>query len=361
MFRELFAAGRRVGVDECGNVAIVFALTLTPIIAALGSSIDYGKALQTRTHLQHALDAAVVGAAKSTNKTSTERLDIAHRLFAENFVGDKYVGRPTPDIQVNGQHITASVAVEIPTSFMGVIGVDEFTVSVNSSGAAVDPKPICLLALNETMPKAIEVAGTGTLSAVDCSVQANSTSDTAIYAGGTTSATAQMFCTPGGWEGTNYTPMPKTCGVVEDPYKNTSMPGYGACEHNNVRVKKQDGLRVLSPGVYCGGIEVMTQGNLILLPGIYTIKDGDFKVGSGAFVSGLELTMHMTGVGSKVDIDGGSTVSMYARTSGSYEGFPLHPGQERCRRRRAQHHQRWRLDHHGRHDLSAGPGRRDHG
>jgi Flp pilus assembly protein TadG len=47
--------------ERSGNVAIIFALTLIPIVGAVGSAVDYGDALKIRTRLQAAADAAAIG------------------------------------------------------------------------------------------------------------------------------------------------------------------------------------------------------------------------------------------------------------------------------------------------------------
>lgn len=328
MFQQSRNLIKQLGHDKKGNVAIVFAGILVPVMASVGSAVDFSKAFNTRTHLQSAMDAAVVGAAKATNKTSKERVDIAHRLFEHNFVGDKFAPRPIPKIEANGNAVTASAQTVVKTSFLGVVGIKDITISANSNATAVDPKPICLLALSKTEAKAIEVAGTGNLEAVNCSAHANSTHDTALYADGTASAAATMFCTMGGWTGSGFSPKPKSCGKVEDPYKNVKMPWVDDCENKNKRVQKNDGPTTLSAGVYCGGLDIMTHANVTLNPGLYVIKNGTLKVGSGATLNvdrdgdgdGDGVTFYMVGA-SEVDINGGATVDIQAPTSGTYEGF----------------------------------------
>ncbi|MBI1383660.1 MAG: hypothetical protein GC150_01935 [Rhizobiales bacterium] len=306
--------------DRRGNVAIIFAAALTPIIVALGSSVDYGRALSVRTHLQQALDAAVVGAAKATNVSIEERLVLANQIFTANFLNG-FAASATPQISNDGNRIIASANASIDTTFLGVVGLEGVEVSVNSTANAVQPKPICLLALNETKSKAIEISGTGTLTAVNCSVQTNSTAPDALYAGGTTSASSTMFCTVGGWSGTNFTPRPKTCGHVADPYAGMAYPESEGCDYNNESVRMQQGPRTLSPGIYCGGLDIRTHAEATLQPGVYIMKDGPFSVGSGAEVTGLGVTIYLVGDDALVDIDGGAIADLRAQTEGNYEGF----------------------------------------
>src|SRR3954454_25362959 len=55
-----FANNRR------GNIAVIFALALLPIMSALGCTVDYSRAVQLRSKLQAAADAASVGSIAKT-------------------------------------------------------------------------------------------------------------------------------------------------------------------------------------------------------------------------------------------------------------------------------------------------------
>ncbi len=48
---------------EDGQIAVIFALATLPIAIAVGAAIDYSRGNQVRTHLQTALDSAVLAAA----------------------------------------------------------------------------------------------------------------------------------------------------------------------------------------------------------------------------------------------------------------------------------------------------------
>src|SRR5437868_3983198 len=49
--------------DPRGNVAVIFAITLLPILAAIGGAIDYSIASSQRTKIQAALDSAILAGA----------------------------------------------------------------------------------------------------------------------------------------------------------------------------------------------------------------------------------------------------------------------------------------------------------
>ena len=52
---------RRFRRDQRGNVAVIFALSLVPVLSCIGCAIDYSRATQMRSKLQAAIDAASVG------------------------------------------------------------------------------------------------------------------------------------------------------------------------------------------------------------------------------------------------------------------------------------------------------------
>ena len=50
------ASLRRFGPDERGNIAVIFAIVLVPVLSFVGAAIDYSRASRARTAMQGALD-----------------------------------------------------------------------------------------------------------------------------------------------------------------------------------------------------------------------------------------------------------------------------------------------------------------
>src|SRR6185369_13213874 len=55
------------GTDRRGNIAVIFALALLPVMSAVGCTVDYSRAVQLRSKLQAAADAASVGSIAKTS------------------------------------------------------------------------------------------------------------------------------------------------------------------------------------------------------------------------------------------------------------------------------------------------------
>jgi len=80
MFREI----KRLREQSAGNVAVLVALAIIPLLAAGGLAIDYTRALQFKTTLQGAVDsAALAGASELSTSTTTAKTMATTYLTAE--------------------------------------------------------------------------------------------------------------------------------------------------------------------------------------------------------------------------------------------------------------------------------------
>ena len=92
------------------------------------------------------------------------------------------------------------------------------------------------------------------------------------------------------------------------------LPTVGTCTYTNKLVK--NATAALTPGVYCGGLELKTHGVANLAPGLYIIKDGDLKIDSQSTLNAPSgVTIYLTGNVSNLDITSGATVNIKAPTS----------------------------------------------
>ena len=330
---------RRFAKSRRGGVAIIFGLSLIPLVGFVGISVDYARSFGVRNEMQGALDAAALATASATNLTQDERVELGEKTFEASWTTKSYATMPTPTILIDydtstGEDtVTASAGSSVDTAMVGVLDIDQIDVGATSVARTVKAAPICVLALNKTAANAVDIQGGATLNSIGCAVHANSNHDEALNASGYSSALAEQFCAIGGYKGSNFTPKPKSCGYVEDPYKDLIAPDTSGCDYNNTQIKKQGGPVTLSPGVYCGGIDVQTQGIATFNPGMYVIKDGALSFSSGSTATGNGVTFYFTGTNTRLTVISTATVNLTAPTGGLYEGFifiqdPLsNPGQ----------------------------------
>ncbi len=139
-------------VNRRGNVAVITALALLPMVAAMGCAIDYSMASMIKTKLQAAADAAslatvsinssVLITAKAMSGSGTVS---GGSTFATNYFNANLAQAPesngyknlTPSATVtrSGTTVTATVSftAQVPTYFMGIMGYQNIALSGTSS------------------------------------------------------------------------------------------------------------------------------------------------------------------------------------------------------------------------------------
>ncbi|RXH35891.1 hypothetical protein XH99_09310 [Bradyrhizobium nanningense] len=129
--------------DRKANVAIIFAMTMVPIIFLLGMTLDYTLALRKREQLNAAADAAAIAAVRPAMLAQSDKATIentAAAVFAAkaNLAGLAAV--PTPTITVAdvglSRTITVSYIAESVNNFPGVLGKQTWQVSGSATAQA---------------------------------------------------------------------------------------------------------------------------------------------------------------------------------------------------------------------------------
>ena len=116
--------------NERGNVSVVAAFTMLPVLAIGGAALDYQRASHAKLDLQTALDTAIMSQAAVTGAG----LDKAkmNDYFAANLVADDYVSA-VPEFSIDaGGIITGSVKAKLKASFLTVVGIDSLNVVATS-------------------------------------------------------------------------------------------------------------------------------------------------------------------------------------------------------------------------------------
>jgi Flp pilus assembly protein TadG len=108
-----------------GNVTVLFALAVVPLLIAAGSAIDYIRFLDTKTSVQAALDGAALAAATPVGITDAQRIAVAKDYFRSNVSFKAENGAPIDiDVKVSIDTVAASVNANVATSFMRLGGVN---------------------------------------------------------------------------------------------------------------------------------------------------------------------------------------------------------------------------------------------
>ncbi|TPJ12147.1 hypothetical protein FJW04_23060 [Mesorhizobium sp. B2-7-3] len=131
MFRILRGFAR----SRSGSMMPLFLMSLMPLIAVIGFSVDYTSAVQTKSNQQQALDAAIL---TITTMDTTSTLAQRQTLLQDSFAANGGQGTATLTNFVAGNTTTATTAqatasFAMPTVFMSIARINTVPIAVASA------------------------------------------------------------------------------------------------------------------------------------------------------------------------------------------------------------------------------------
>ena len=127
---------RKLARAEQGNVVMIFALSLIPIIAVAGSAIDINRVQTAKIQTAALLDQAVLAA---TNLSSTEDPSTLVQTWMNSQIEQFGYSRESLTMQVNSvvalnsKSVTATATLTVATAIKHMFGTDETTNEVHAS------------------------------------------------------------------------------------------------------------------------------------------------------------------------------------------------------------------------------------
>ncbi len=334
------AAVRRFADDQ-GGALIVFAAAAIFMIMGIGAlAVDMGYTYSVRTRLQTTADAAALaaiaqisdqGAATSTALAFAESNMPAAHFGAVIQASDvdfgtwnastgtfDTTGTPADSVRVTAQ-LSDARGNASPLFFANIFGMSDLDQSVSAIATEASSSAPCVLALG-TSADAIIVNSSSSITATGCSIQSNG----GIDSNSGSTVTADSICAAGSATGSGYSPSPTACPPVPDPHASLTPPaGGGSCTTDKV----VSGTETLSPGRYCGKLEVNSGGVAYLDPGIYYMDDAEFIANSGSTITGTYVMMFLTGSAGRLKVNSGGHVDLSAGTTGPYAGILIYQDQ----------------------------------
>ncbi len=116
-----------------GNVAILFAFALIPILIAVGAAVDYGRALIVRERMNDAADAAALAIGSWTNQTQDQLKTRAQQFFNANYPPSTLGTVGTLNVTFAGDDIKVSVVGSVNTTFMKLASINTLDVGAAST------------------------------------------------------------------------------------------------------------------------------------------------------------------------------------------------------------------------------------
>lgn len=148
--RPLKSLFRRFLADRRGNFAIMFALASIPIIIAAGAAVDISRAYIVENRLKAALDAAALAVGGATGKTQAQLEAIAQSYFNANYPADKLGVPGAVSVVLDGNTVTLSADADLPTSIMGIAGINSLDIGATSQVTRMGKKLEVVLVLDNT-------------------------------------------------------------------------------------------------------------------------------------------------------------------------------------------------------------------
>jgi Flp pilus assembly protein TadG len=314
---------RRFVRQRCGNVAIVFGLSLPLVVGGAGLGVEttywYYKHLQLQSAANQAAYAGAIEirAGSSTSTAQAAALSTATTNGFNAGAGTlTFNTPPTSGTHQNSQAVEVILSEPEQRFFSQIFSSSAVNSQARAVAAFSTASGACILALDPSASKAANFSGSSSLTLDGCSVMANSLAADAVNLQGAGQLTTDCLISVGGAQTTSNVHY-NTCTApitnappVADPFANIPAPSTtGACQPSNGAT--------LQPGIYCGGLSL--SGAKTLSPGTYVVE-GDFKTNANAVIVGAGVTIYVTS-GGKVSMNGNATVTLSAPTSGTYSGL----------------------------------------
>ncbi len=121
-----------------GNVAMMFAVALVPLMIGAGAGLDFARAMLVRQQMGEALDSAALAVGSTTGLTQASAQALAQKYFNANYTVDTtQYGAPTISIPAAGYNSTGSVVItatnSMPTVLMQLAGISSLPVTTSSN------------------------------------------------------------------------------------------------------------------------------------------------------------------------------------------------------------------------------------
>lgn len=335
-------SARRFARDRRGNVAILAGMAMLVMTGAGSIMADLGRAYMLRAELQATADAAALAAAArlpDERRATAMAIDYAAKNLSPGEFGqvlrpeDVVFGAWNPETRTlepssspNAVRVTLRMSDAngnpMQTSLAGVIGLDaldlEQTATAGRRGAP------CVMALAAGDIEAARMEGNADLRAYDCGLQVNATSDEALQVDSSATLMAAGICVTGKSQLADpdrVAPEPTdNCPPLPDPLAHLEMPAASSCAPRPL-LDVPLVIKVITPGTYCGGLEIKNRAIVHFSPGVYVFRDGPLKVSGGATIRGSGVSFLFTGEDAVLELQSGAQIELTAPTDGTMQGM----------------------------------------
>jgi Flp pilus assembly protein TadG len=325
---------------EQGAIAILTALILPALLGFGALAYEIGYWYQTQQALQEVADVAAFAGAteKSLRGSSNVTTRATYVAGLNNFSGSggNTITVNTPP--TSGSYTADTNAVEVVMTQPVTRSLTNYFSSsaVTANARAVATKtggPACILALSSSAAGAVSFSGKATVKAPTCGIKVNSNSTSAFSANGTDTIQTAFVDVVGGDTLIGNPSIQTPSGQIKtgapssaNPFSGLSVASYSSCTFTNTKING-GGSVTLSPGTYCGGVQISASVNVTMNPGTYIVDGGPFSIAGNANVTGNNVTIvlsgQISGTYATADLGGNGSLNLTAPTTGPYAGIAI--------------------------------------
>jgi Flp pilus assembly protein TadG len=178
--------------SESGMTLPLLAISMVAVTSFVGLGIDTGRMQMVQSKLQFSLDAAglAAGSTVSTASLTSEATKYLNTNF-NGYLGATITGVPTVVASSDNTVFTLSATATVPTSFLGVVGINTITVTANSQITRAVTGLELVLVLDNT--GSMSQSAGGSTSKIAALQSAATTLVNTLFGGATTSTNGKLW------------------------------------------------------------------------------------------------------------------------------------------------------------------------
>ena len=330
MLRSAAKFLKQVRDDKRGNVLVLVAASLVPIVGTAGLAVDAAQWISWKRDLHSAADAGAIAGALAM-KNGEDVNAVVTKVLSENtqhtYTIDAIETPPTAGTYAGDNSMVRVVlSVSRPLPFSSLFLSAPPTVSVEAVAQAGMEVPNCMIAL-DTSSTGLTISGSASVD-MNCGLASNSNFDATTSDKIRAGALSAVGSVNAGGAITTDTAVHNGAPPVEDPFAGlVSNPNITSCNPE----QKITSTTVLLPGCY-EGITVNAKKTLTLSPGTYYIGSKGLTVNGQALLIGNGVTLVFTNTDNPFNPNkvgtftgnGTAEIRLSAPDTGPYEGIIIH-------------------------------------
>ena len=324
---------RRFAGHQSGTIAMLFAITLPGLLGATGLAVDYSSGVRQKSALQSAADSAALNAARElviseptlSRVQGVVRQSINATLRTQGIAADW-----TSDTEVSADRKAIIVKISRPikpvfgifNAVFGVSGGIGLVAEARATARLAHNSKLCLLTMGDDNSSVV-LRKNARLTGASCSIHSNSRSRDGILLESGSKLTTDLVCSRGGINNSGSTvtsDVLNDCPPVQDPLRYRVPPATTSCKSAS-RVVYSSGIIPLSPGIYCGGLELNGTARAKMSPGIYVFLNGDLTVKGDAELQGNYVGLFFQGTQSYFRFSENALIELTGPKDGAMSGL----------------------------------------